>query len=135
MHDLTNMFRTIALAGAVLFTASSYAKPNEQPRFTGNDMLKACTEMDPTSEPMKRLPNAEEARDHGLCLGMVYGLSVLGGVATRNSPMAICNPLNATIGQWVSVIVRYLRRHPEEMHLDFMILGAKAASEAWPCTK
>lgn len=64
MHDLTNMFRTIALAGAVLFTASSYAKPNEQPGFTGNDMLKACTEMDPTSEPMKRLPNAEEARDH-----------------------------------------------------------------------
>jgi len=135
MRDPKIILWSLAFAGALIVTESSYANSDQKQGFTGNDMLKACTEMDPTSQPLKRLPNAEEARNHGLCLGMVYGLRVLGGVATKNSPMAICDPSNATVGQWVSLIVRYLRRHPEEMHLDFIILAAKAASEAWPCTK
>jgi hypothetical protein len=68
----------------------------------------------------------------GQCAGILDGL--VWGAA--NSPFEVtrsCVPLNATGLQRVAVVVRWLDRHPERWHEDFMMLALLALHDAWPC--
>jgi hypothetical protein len=43
-----------------------------------------------------------------------------------------CIPEEVTLGQKVTVVVNYIERHVEDMHLSFGVLAHEALKEAWP---
>jgi hypothetical protein len=66
----------------------------------------------------------------GECVGIIRGL-VDAAYLQPLSPF--CVPDDATNGQMVRVVVSYIDRHPERMHLRFSALAFDALKEAWPC--
>jgi Rap1a immunity proteins len=44
-----------------------------------------------------------------------------------------CIPIGTTTDQLLSNVVNYLRAHPEERHLNFMLLAMKATNNTWHC--
>ncbi len=65
-----------------------------------------------------------------LCLGYVEGISdgtVLSG------KRIYCLPPNVTYGQGQAVAIKYMRNHPERLHLPFAILLLEAMEKAFPC--
>jgi hypothetical protein len=66
-----------------------------------------------------------------LCVAFITG--VLDGmqVAAPNQ-RAFCRPVNALNGQMKDVVVAYLERHPELLHLPVNVLVVQALKEAFP---
>jgi hypothetical protein len=63
----------------------------------------------------------------GRCVGVVHGVIV--GDRDRD----ICIPFGeVTLGQQVTVVIKYIERHVEDMHLSFGVLAHEALKEAWP---
>jgi hypothetical protein len=66
----------------------------------------------------------------GKCVGTIQGLT---GMARLQKPSPFCVPDSVTNEQEVRVVVNYIDRHPEKMHLYFSYLAYDALREAWPC--
>jgi hypothetical protein len=45
----------------------------------------------------------------------------------------LCRPDGVTMGQEVAVVVKYIDEHPEDLHLEFLLLASEALAKAWPC--
>jgi hypothetical protein len=112
--------RVCVLAPAVLalFTVSQAEAEN------GYSMLPACQMLDDAVSHNRRTPE---------CLGQVVGIAQLGNAATKTTDFPICKPSNVPLGQLVSVVLLYLRNHPEKLNKDFMYLVMAALRAAWPC--
>lgn len=63
----------------------------------------------------------------GLCAGKVEAVAVF---AT-----GICFPQEATVGQMIRVVTRYIDQRPARQHEDFMLLARDAMRDAWPCRR
>jgi hypothetical protein len=50
-----------------------------------------------------------------------------------NSLAHFVSPTGVISGQMVRVVVNYIDRHPETMHLRFSALAFDALKEVWPC--
>jgi len=70
-----------------------------------------------------------------VCFGAIAGLKFSANAATEGTANSICIPATATSAQSVSVVVRYLRNHPERLHEEFPFLVMDAFSDAWPCKR
>ena len=66
----------------------------------------------------------------GIFMGTLIGLR-----HSVNSATNTCVPHKVTGGQLVSVVVRYLRNHPERLHEPFLGLAVDARHDAWPCKR
>jgi hypothetical protein len=55
------------------------------------------------------------------------------GVADAMSE-AICSPQNAKSGQYINIVAKYLREHPEEWSFPASTIVFKALSEVFPCS-
>jgi hypothetical protein len=90
------------------------------PISAGYVVERGCRYLDLSSD-------AKTAFIQGRCAGIV------------ETPMALstdaCVPDKVTIGQAIRVIVKYVNDHPNNMHLDFKVLGEAALKQAWPCQK
>jgi hypothetical protein len=100
--------KVLCFAVTLLFTASAMAT-------TGNELKQLA-------DDGERVRFAD-----GVFIGFVMGVAETGW-----SP-APCVPTNATNGQYVEVVRKYLKDHPEELHLPATILIQKAFNKAWPC--
>ncbi|MDR6302680.1 hypothetical protein GGQ85_000356 [Nitrobacter vulgaris] len=67
----------------------------------------------------------------GKCSGIVNAAIYFSKVLPPS--IRFCAPDEATNEQVLRVVVNYLDRHPEVLHLDFRALVIKALHEAWPC--
>lgn len=65
---------------------------------------------------------------NGLCVGMVDVLSTYSG-------RDVCHPANATTGQSVRVVVKYIDDRPARQNENFKQLALEALMAAWPCKK
>lgn len=63
----------------------------------------------------------------GLCAGKVEAVAVFDS--------GICFPSEATVGQMIRVVVRYIELRPARLHENFMILARDAMREVWPCNR
>lgn len=63
---------------------------------------------------------------NGLCVGMVDVLSTYSG-------RDVCHPANATTGQSVQVVVKYIDDRPARQNENFKQLALEALMAAWPC--
>src|SRR5262249_39222047 len=78
-------------------------------------------------------PTAEDALIAGFCVGAIAGVRFLAAVSTKNTQYPICVPDNAPRRQVLSVVVRYLDKHPERLNDDLLWIIMDALRDAWPC--
>jgi hypothetical protein len=64
----------------------------------------------------------------GICAGEVQGVW-----ATANAVGRVCSPPQATVGQAVLVVMRFINARPARMHEPFSLLALEALTTAWPC--
>ena len=64
----------------------------------------------------------------GVCAGEVQGVW-----ATASAVGRVCSPPQATVGQAVLVVMRFINTRPARMHEPFSFLALEALTTAWPC--
>jgi hypothetical protein len=74
-----------------------------------------------------RRAHATNPYAQGLCAGKVEAVAVF---AT-----GICYPSDATVGQMIRVVVRYIDERPARLHENFLILAREAMQATWPCRR
>jgi Rap1a immunity proteins len=91
----------------------------------GNRLLEQCTEVE--SHPSSFYS--------GMCIGFVSGTQsgYLVAHAWSDGKTSICMPKEVTNGQSVKIVVKYLKDHPEELHLAAESLVLRAFNGAFPC--
>lgn len=76
----------------------------------------------------------EDEASKSLCLGFVAGVADSFDCADTNFGYTWDrDQYNVTVGQLKKVSEKYLRDHPESLHLAAASLVARALSEAFPC--
>jgi hypothetical protein len=103
----------------VTFLMISFAAPGHAADYSGNWLKAACAS---TNVP-----------DKMMCLGYVGGALDTSGSFVGGT--LLCLPDGTTRGQAVSVVDKYMRDHPEELHMPASNLIVKAVLLAWPCAK
>jgi hypothetical protein len=68
-------------------------------------------------------------------MGIVKGIAFMATSVWGRSQRGMCAdiPPNATAGQMVLVVIKFIESRPDLMHLDFRFLALAALQEAWPC--
>jgi hypothetical protein len=70
-----------------------------------------------------------EALQRGRCTGFVQAFLAL------SPALDFCQPREATIGQAVAVVVKYIEARPERIHEPFGSLTLESLRAAWPCKR
>jgi hypothetical protein len=86
---------------------------------TGNDLVKICSEGDKAEGS---LDNHFQA---GVCAGFIMGASTMVD--------GLCGTKNATNGQMIKIVRKYLDDHPEELNQSAPVLIEKSMKKAFPC--
>jgi hypothetical protein len=135
----------LLILSVALFTSSgessSAKKPDEEMVTlfggSGNDLLERCSA--PTYKVGDTVPAGElirTARDNGLCVGYIMGVSDAGLnyiVLAPNVKRRYCLPSEARSGQLVMVVKKYLEDNPAQLHLPAGVLTTDALIAAFPC--
>jgi hypothetical protein len=124
------MTRTLGLCVVILLALSVGSSggspaPQGEATTTGNWLLVSCQLSLKTVEDHTFNENEFESFRDGYCRGIVEGVS--------SASPKVCPADNATYGQEVRVVVKYLQDHPEELHLRNTTLVEKALAKAFPC--
>ena len=84
--------------------------------------------------------NSEIILGTGLCLGTVRGIIDAGTVfdtfadqAGKPPTNVFCAPESVSTDQGVSVVVKYLKEHPEDLHQRGTTLTVLALKQTFPC--
>lgn len=120
--------KTITLIFAVLLVSgvgASQESPHSGPT-NGNDLLDYCAYTE-------KSPNDPEFFKAIMCSGYVDAATdatLLPNVRTN-----ICFPSGVEKRQTYAVVLKYLRDHPEQLHLNGVALVYRALESAFPCGK
>lgn len=110
-----------------------YSFSSVQKRRSGNDLLEMCQYVD---RSLNDQPVGEKALTLS-CLSYTSGFvdGVLAGsiAASKDGKPVLCPSEAVTPQQVASVVLRYLREHPEDRHEDALGLAYIALARAFPC--
>lgn len=71
----------------------------------------------------------------GVCVGYVEGVregfQMAYPVQNLNPPY--CIPAEATVGQLASILIKFIKDHPEKSHLETRMLEIESLTDAFPC--
>lgn len=108
------------MAAALMMVGATGAVAAEQSFYDGNTLLSIC----PSG-------GSEE------CFAFVAGVSdLLGPASDRGESIngwRACIPAEVTLGQEAAVVRKFLRDHPERLHITAAALVERALAEAFPC--
>lgn len=111
---------------ALLWWDKAHSAPN--PNNTGNYRMAGCTAMEVFSV-IKKVPLPKDstlAYNMGICTGQVNtALAIMSEIG--------CVPTTVTVGQFISVMNKFLQEHPEKRNMDFNDLMGMVAGDMWPC--
>ena len=103
-------------------------------RNDGNLLLPSCNAV------VLAMDNGTTPKDKfgmGFCLGLVQGITMSNRLQQASKSPAsplFCIPQDGIEnGQAARVLVKYLREHPQHLHLDDFTLAISAFQEAYPC--
>jgi len=96
-------------------------------------MLRPCGIYEGIQSGRRTDVTSDETLGMGYCLGVILGIKFLAEAATKNTPYAVCVPNDAPSSQLLSVVLHYLRNHPQKLNDNFLHLIMNALLEAWPC--
>jgi hypothetical protein len=126
------MLTRIGIVLCVIFLGSS---ANAQVAFdTGNDLLRYCQSADAALAGRDATSaDTQEALGEGFCMGIIGGVRfiVTSSVWTRSTDF--CIPKNVSNSQALSVVVNYMRDHPDALHYTFSFVVLSALVDAWEC--
>lgn len=99
----------------------------------GNRLLTACTQAIRFVDG-EELDNLQSVKAM-YCLGYIRG--VIGAhswfVVAKNTSPLFCMSGGETGGQGARILVKWLKEHPEKLHIDSNIVALAALREAFPC--
>ena len=110
------------LVVTLLPTMTSADAEQPVPSVTGNSLLEYC--------------GSKNVGEYGVCVGYITGvgdIETMDGAAFPDR-QRFCTPDNATNGQIIDIVVKYLKDHPAARHLLGAILVVNALTEAFPCS-
>jgi hypothetical protein len=129
--------KPFTIAMALIAATPAIAQP--QNLTTGNEMLRHCSMVEQAlsgqTPSSSLLHTVEDAYKQGMCVGGIAGILFLANAATKTTAHAICIPSTVSTAQSLTVVVRYLRNHPEKLNDAFASLVLDALREAWPCKR
>jgi len=111
------------------FTPSALAQSSD---VDGNQLLEHCRSYLGIANN-DLLPLAQEQLtkmkvNAGFCMGY---MSAIADSNARNEHF--CAPANATIEQLVRVVTKWMKEHPESLHLNAGVISYTALRAAFPC--
>jgi Rap1a immunity proteins len=118
------------LAAATLLTVLALLLPAGPARavfMNGNELYHDC------SEENSDKPQGQQM--YMLCLGYISGIADGIETAEIGNRHLVCAPGEATVGQLVDIVKKYLHDHPETRHRAAGVLVFLALVQAFPCPK
>ena len=126
------MLRRIGIVLCVIFLGSS---ANAQVAFnTGNDLLRYCQSADAALAGRGvTSADTQEALGEGFCMGIIGGIRFVVTSSIMDPKYKLCIPTNVSNSQALSVVVNYMRDHPDALHYTFSFVVLSALVDAWEC--
>lgn len=129
----------LGIAWAPTLAAQADSPPSDF--SSGNFFLGICATAVDLTDIQKTKPTLKTAFQAGVCSGFLEGVDQM-KYLYEGSPFLFkrsdlwfyCKPAAVTNGQRNLVFLTYLRKHPEELHKEGVVLAVESFAEAWPCT-
>ena len=114
----------LALVLALIGPAS--AEPSTD-HPSANEAMPGCRSL---LAKVRTKPHAEKSanKEEELCI-----VSLMAADLIAFARGDVCIPEGVTEGHEIAVVVKYIDEHPEDMHLEFLLLAQEAFLKAWPC--
>lgn len=101
----------------------------------GNDLLSQCSVALNIFDEPSRSPTLEDFQNQAHCFGVMGGML---GLNKMYQPLfgklsLFCAPDGISSGQGAQIVVKYLKSHPESLHLNYIMLAVRAFKESYPC--
>lgn len=116
------MRRILAMLTLLLFVGPLIAEARAQRMVSGHEMLLPCT---------RALTGGDESMQMAFCVGAVVG--VASTAAHLEAGSRFCVPADASRGEQVAAVVRYMKSNALRLHEDFFLLAFQALRQTWPC--
>jgi hypothetical protein len=111
------------------------AQTSEFPETSGNAFVRLCSAVE--KDDNTQLESAHSIGCLGYVAGFVDGVNLQTSFAEHKTnqkvPKPFCRPESVEHGQLVSIVLKYIRNHPEDAHLPTGILIIPALGKAYPC--
>jgi len=114
--------RLVAVACLMLAVPVTRANSEDDHSLSANAIMPGCEGF--------LSPRPQPSYLHGLCIGVVEGVSTTAQIAGR-----LCIPDGVIGGQAVRVVIQFINARPARMHERFSALAFEALTAAWPCKK
>src|SRR6516164_9583870 len=123
------------IAIVVLYVMFLGSSANAQVAFdTGNDLLRYCQSADAALAGRGATSaDTQEALGEGFCMGIIGGVRFVVTSSIMDPKYRLCIPKNVSNGQAVSVVVNYMRDHPDQLDHTFSFVVLSALVDAWEC--
>jgi hypothetical protein len=66
-------------------------------------------------------------------MGIIGGIRYIVTSSIMDPKYRLCIPNNVSGGQALSVVVNYMRNHPDQLNQDFATVALSALVETWRC--
>jgi len=118
----------------ILLSATALAKTDSN--NDGNDFLDTCQHVETVIETGRGTPL--EQFNLGYCSGFATGIlesnAAYAALPNYDKAFAFCVPEDGVKpGQLIRIAVKYMKEHPEKLHLRAAVLIHVAMREAFPC--
>lgn len=114
------MLKVISLSVGLAIAASVGASAQSNDTASGNWWLPMCA--------------ASSGINQARCLAYLEGfIGAHDMMVALGSRPVVCPPQGVNLGQAMRVVVKYMRDHPERMHMAFVTLVGPALFNAFPC--
>ena len=103
---------------------------------SGNDLLERCSHPAVRAgDDMQVTELVKIARDNGMCLGYIVGLSdqAMGDQTFAHAKRNYCLPSGVRSEQLVMVVKKYLEDNPAQLHYEAAVMTIRALTDAFPC--
>ncbi|HMG84944.1 MAG TPA: Rap1a/Tai family immunity protein [Terracidiphilus sp.] len=125
--------RTLALV-AVFVALAAFPDRSGAQTLSGADLLKNCQVV------LEGKPNNTAMLDGVSCLAYLRGMSdtfdlwkVFNDQRRQNNPPPACVPNGVTAREIAIVVMKFIKRHPTEMHHAASDVALTALMDAYPC--
>jgi Rap1a immunity proteins len=109
--------------------ANAESRASQVVHFDGEVLYDGCDHIDTPTDGAGMLKA-------GMCIGFVMGVvDLLAAQAAIGEPSGICAPEAETSEQYVAVVTKYLREHPEMQREKAIIVVSGALYDAFPCSR
>lgn len=118
----------------ITFLASYFLVPTALARPDGNSSIGGCS-------AVVRKFDGEESNQYvqmGICIGYVQGIinsELAIQIQTDGKLASFCPPEEINNIQAVRIVEKYMKEHPEELHMHEYIIVTSAFKNAFPCKK